>query len=63
MPDLPKPGDRVPTLHDCQGLGESIVRHSTPVLVTSVDDCSVGGPRIRGIRCDGTRIEWMVRDE
>ena len=54
----PKPGDKVPTEHDCRGLGGFTVRHSTPVLVTSVTKC-VAGTRIRGVRCDGSSIEWV----
>lgn len=58
MPDQIKPGDHVATLHDCEGLGGSTVRHETPVLVTAVDECTVG-TRVRGVRCDGSRIEWI----
>lgn len=55
-------GDHVAVLHDCEGLGSSTVRHDTPVLVTSVDRCDVAGLRIRGVRCDGSRIEWLWKD-
>lgn len=54
-----KPGDKVATLHDCRGLRPgTTVRHDTPVLITSVDQCVVG-TRYRGVRCDGSSIEWI----
>ena len=62
MPDLPKPGDHVRVVHDCRTDfprgGGGLVRHDTPVLVTAVDN-TTAGHRIRGIRCDATRIEWI----
>lgn len=59
MPTTPKPGDYVTTRHTCDGLPEgSTVDHDTPVLVTTVDHCTAG-TRIRGVRCDGSLIEWI----
>ena len=57
MADI-KPGDRVRTDHECEGLRGFTVRHDLPVLVTSVDQCVVG-TRYRGVRCDGSLIEWI----
>lgn len=56
----PKPGDRVATLHDCESVfaPDGVVRHEMPVLVTGVDQVTLG-LRIRGVRCDGSRIEWI----
>lgn len=58
--DAVKVGDRVAVEHDCEGLAPgSTVRHSTPVLVTWVNREAVMGIYYRGVRCDGTRIEWI----
>lgn len=56
----PAPGDHVATLHDCASdfAADGTVRHDVPVLVTSVDTCTVG-VRVRGVRCDGSLIEWI----
>lgn len=56
----PKPGDYVAVLHDCASefAADGTVRHDRPVLVTSVTDCTVG-TRIRGVRCDGSLVEWI----
>ena len=62
---MPKPGDLVRVVHDCRtefAADGGLIRHDTPVLVTSVDQTS-RGPRVRGVRCDGTRIEWLLDEE
>ena len=51
----PKPGDYVAVLHDC---ADGTIRHEAPVLVTAVYQVTLG-LRIRGVRCDGSRIEWI----
>ena len=55
-----RPGDKVAVLHDCYGTPpEGLpVRHDVPVLIKGVVKVT-GGVRYRGIRCDGTGIEWV----
>ncbi len=58
--DEVKPGDKVAVKHDCEGLAPgSTVRHETPLLVTAVI-YQDGRITYRGVRCDGSRIEWWV---
>lgn len=59
---MPQPGDYVPITHECEGLGGSRVKHDLPVLVTSVAHASLGGHVVRGVRCDGSVIQWRIRD-
>lgn len=57
----PKVGDYVAVLHDCVTEFGTVgwIRHETPVLVTEVAEC-VAGTRVRGVRCDASRIEWIL---
>ncbi|MDN4174703.1 hypothetical protein QWY28_17220 [Nocardioides sp. SOB77] len=60
MPEV-KPGDHVAVAHDCT-TDFGTVRHDSPVLVTSVRPDAVI-PHVRGVRCDGTQIEWSFAEE
>jgi len=57
----PKAGDHVVVLHDCT-TEFGTVRHAAPVLVTSVRPGAVF-PHARGVRCDGSTIEWVLSSE
>lgn len=56
----PKPGDYVAIPHDCT-TEFGTVHHDTPVLVTSVRPDAVF-PHARGVRCDGSSIEWLLAE-
>lgn len=56
-----KAGDYAAVLHDCT-TAFGTVHHDSPVLVTSVRRDAVI-PHARGIRCDGTSIEWPLIDQ
>lgn len=61
----PKPGDHVAVRHDCRtdfAADGGLIRHETPVLVTAVDE-TTRGTRVRGVRCDASRIEWLLNEE
>ena len=55
-----KPGDRVNLIHDCWTFHKDkpTVRHDERVTVTEVHSVTLG-TRYRGVRCDGTPIEWV----
>lgn len=55
-----KAGEYVAVLHDCT-TEFGTVTHDTPVLVTGVRPDAVI-PHARGVRCDGTRIEWSFAE-
>lgn len=57
-PDI-KPGDHVRTLHDCR-IDGSVVRHEAHVTIDEVTR-TILGVRYRGVRCDGSPIEWVER--
>lgn len=55
------PGHYVFTQHDCQ-TAAGTVHHDSPVRITAVDRTTLG-QRVRGVRCDGSLIEWLIDEE
>ncbi|WP_232676706.1 hypothetical protein [Nocardioides sp. R-C-SC26] len=60
MSDL-KAGDHVKVFHTCTTVFGT-VDHEADVLVTSVRPDAVV-PHARGVRCDGSLIEWSLRED